>query len=33
MARILKRLARLLDRTVQDIHDGVIAGFDRLWYG
>ena len=33
MARALKRLGRFLDRTAQDIHDGMIAGFDRLWYG
>ncbi len=33
MARTLKRLGRFLERTARDIRDGVIAGFDRLWYG
>jgi hypothetical protein len=33
MARTLKRLGRFLDRALQDIDQGVISGFDRLWYG
>ncbi len=33
MARTMKRLGRFLDRTMRDIHQGVIDGFDWLWYG
>jgi hypothetical protein len=33
MAETMRRIGRFLDRTLQDIHHGVIAGFDRLWYG
>lgn len=33
MAAMTKRISRFLDRAVQDIRYGVIAGFDRLWYG
>jgi hypothetical protein len=29
----LRRLGRYLDRTIQDIHQGVFDGFDWLWYG
>jgi len=29
----MARIGRFLARTVQDIHDGLIAGLDRLWYG
>lgn len=33
MARTMKRIGRFLDRTLHDIHRGMIDGFDKLWYG
>jgi len=29
----LARFGRYAAKVAQDIHDGLIAGFDRLWYG
>jgi hypothetical protein len=26
-------LGRYVTQTVEDIHAGLIAGFDKLWYG
>ena len=33
MTAMAKRIGRFLDRAMRDIHQGVIDGFDRLWYG
>jgi hypothetical protein len=29
----LARFGHYAAQVVEDIHDGLIAGFDRLWYG
>jgi len=30
---MMRRLGRWLGKTAADIHCGIIAGFERLWYG
>jgi hypothetical protein len=33
LVAFLRALGAWIERTGEDIHAGMIAGFDRLWYG
>lgn len=30
---MVSKFWRWIERTISDIHQGLIAGFDRIWYG